>query len=132
MEEVVRINCADIWQQNRQADQEFFGFYWKMQGMYADRDYGRKICIHEAAHALYLEKDGREVCFRGPAILYDNRTNKYYAIGAMVDGGHDWMPNTKELLFQPPKQLVAGGVAVRKFLNVDAAGDETDHRQFIE
>jgi hypothetical protein len=114
-----------------QIDQEFLALYWKMQEMYTDLNYGRKVCIHEAAHALYLEKGGREVSFYGPAILYENRTNKYHSIGAMVDGGYDWMPNTKELLFEHAKQLVAGGVAVRKFLNVDEAGDETDHRQFI-
>jgi hypothetical protein len=132
MKEVIRINCADIWAKNRQAEPEFLALYWKMQGMYTDRDYGRKICIHEAAHVLYLETDGREVHFGGPAILYDNRTQKYYPIGAMIDGGYDWMPNTKELLFKHAKHLVAGGVAVRKFLNVDEAGDETDHRQFVE
>jgi hypothetical protein len=132
MKEVVRINCADVWKQKKQADQEFLALYWKMQEMYANRAYGRKICIHEAAHALYLEADGHEVNFFGPAIIYEGRTQTYYPIGAVVDGGHGWMPNTEELLLKHAKHLVAGGVAVRKFLKVEQAGDETDYRQFID
>jgi hypothetical protein len=132
VQEVVRINCSDVQAKHKQADEKFLALYWKMQGKYADRNYGRKICIHEAAHALYLEAEGHEVWFHSPAIIYEGHTQKYYPIGAIVDGGHGWMPNTEELVFKHAKHLVAGGVAVRKFLKIEDAGDETDHRQFID
>lgn len=131
--EIVHINCADVVLKGRQADPRFVDLYHYLQQKYRDLEFGRKVCLHEAAHAVYMERvEHQAVRFIGPAILYNENTDKFIAIGALVDGGFVWAPASEETLFQEAKVRAAGGVAVRKLLNHDVAGDEQDRNGFME
>jgi hypothetical protein len=131
--DVVHINCADVVLKGRQADSRFIGLYHYMQQKYRDPEFGKKVCLHEAAHAIYMGRaEHQAIRFIGPAILYNENTDEFIAIGALVDGGFVWAPASEETLFQEAKIRAAGGLAVRKLLNHDDAGDEQDRRGFLE
>jgi hypothetical protein len=132
--EHVRINYADVVQHNLERNPNFLALYWEMQDSFADREFGRKVCLHEAAHAVFMEKSGVPgIKFYGPAIVCDDARRKFVTIGALVEGGDT--PNVKvdeHWILENAKHAAAGGVAVRKLLKADEAGDERDFERWIE
>jgi hypothetical protein len=132
--ECVRINYADVERRGRQTDPNFLAIYWDMQGSFADREFGRKVCLHEAAHAVFMEKSGvPNVKFYGPGIVCDHVNGKFVPIGALVQGGDTPDVNVDEhWILENAKHAAAGGVAVRKFLQANELGDERDYERWIE
>jgi len=61
-----------------------------MQDRFGDRQYGYRVCLHEAAHAILMEQSGiKNVHFSGPAILFDLERNPrtgFVPAGAMASG----------------------------------------------
>src|ERR1700684_1477981 len=88
--EHVRIDVSQIVARHKQTDEAFKRLYWDMQDRFGDRQYGYRVCLHEAAHAILMEQSGiKNVRFSGPAILFDLEKNPktgFFPIVAMASG----------------------------------------------
>jgi hypothetical protein len=76
-----------------------------------DKDYRLKVCVHEAAHAIYMERAGFVPVLHGPVIFYYSDTDIFEsgearASGVAKEGGVD----TDTLAMA--RWYVAGGVAI--------------------
>lgn len=102
---------------------------------FSNKDYGYKVCLHEAAHAIFMELDGiKNVRFSGPEIYYNFETDTFGATSARVTG--DDQPDAivdDDGTFIKTKHIVAGGVAVRKLfsLNENESGEGGDYADFL-
>jgi hypothetical protein len=131
--EHVQINYQDVIQRGLAQDQRFLQLYWDMQASFGDREYGRRVCLHEAAHAVLMEQDGiNNVRFAGPDIIYDVAHNTFAGSSARAIG--DDQPNAivdDAYIFKITSHMVAGGVALRNIANFcDEVGDSGDYAQF--
>ena len=132
-EEPVKINCDDIVKCGMQGDPRFLAIWQKIQKLYSNPEFGRKVCLHEAAHAHFMEKNGvPHVTFHGPIITYNPITDEFEPEGAFVDGGiTPHVQTTEKSILEYAKEATAGGVAVTKFMPVEKAGDNLDFQRFL-
>jgi hypothetical protein len=105
-----------------------------MQAAFADIQFGRRVCLHEAAHAILMEQDGvQNVRFFGPEITYDrSKDDLFQRIDGRATGDEDEAVEvTEERMFQKCVHSAAGGVALRKFALDQGkdSGDEDDYLQ---
>ena len=109
--EHVKIKCDSVTRFGKQQDQRFLMLYWDMQDQFGDRNYGRNVCLHEAAHSEIMERDGiKNVRFAGPEIIYDPRTDQFTATSAQAIGNDT--PNAvvdDNFIFMIVCHAVAGG-----------------------
>src|SRR5271156_139729 len=129
--EHVKIGWDDIARRGMEKDSRFLTLYWSMQKEFGDRSYGRKVCLHEAAHAELMEQDGiQNVRFAGPAINYDAASKRFNARSAVAMG--DDQPNAiadDDFIFKIVCHMAAGGVSLR-LKNIAEAGDDEDFEDF--
>jgi hypothetical protein len=129
--EQVAINCDGVTRFGRQHDPRFLNLYWEMQASFSDRNYGREVCLHEAAHAELMEQDGIEnVRFAGPDIAYNPFTNIFIPSSARAIG--DDQPHAQvddDYIFMIVCHMVAGGVALR-LAGIAGVGDDGDFECF--
>jgi hypothetical protein len=129
--ENVKINCDGVSRFGKQEDRRFVMLYWDMQDRFGDRDYGRNVCLHEAAHAEIMEQDGiQNVRFAGPDIAYDPRADRFIPSSARAIG--DDQPNAvadDNYIFMIVCHMVAGGVALR-LAGIAETGDDGDFQDF--
>ncbi len=115
MEEVVTIDCKRVVSWFKHEDPQFTELYRRMQTSFADENYGYRVCLHEAAHAVFMELDGiKNVRFTGPEIIYDRTIDRCVGAGGRATG--DDQPEveiTDEYIFKRTMQMAAGGVALR-------------------
>ncbi len=127
----VQIDYASVARFGKLQDQRFLRLYSDMQRDFADRSYGRKVSLHEAAHAELMEQDGiQNVRFVGPDIIYDPRGDNFIASSARAIG--DDQPNayvTDDYIFMIVCHMVAGGVALR-LAGEKETGDKADFEDF--
>jgi hypothetical protein len=129
----VRIEISEV-PVAEQRQPRFQEVYDEMQTAFADRQFGRRVCLHEAAHSILMEQDGvKNVRFFGPEIIYDrSRENPFQRVDGRVRGDDDEsIEVTKAAMFQKCVHSAAGGVALRKFapeLEEDT-GDGNDYRK---
>jgi hypothetical protein len=127
----IQINCDNVTRFGTQQDQRFIMLYWDMQDRFGDKNYGRQVCLHEAAHAVLMEQDGiKNVKFAGPDISYDPSTNRFIAISARAIG--DDMPNAivnDDFIFMIVCHTAAGGAALRS-AGIPETGDDEDFQDF--
>jgi hypothetical protein len=130
--EHVRINRDDVVRQGRQTDPRFIELYRRMQAALSDREYGYRVCLHEAAHAVLMEQDGiKNVQFSGPEITYDPSNDDFSGAYGRAEGDPESFQVTEALMFRKCLHSAAGGVALRKFAAVQKkdAGDGDDYAQ---
>jgi hypothetical protein len=130
--EHVRINRDDVVRQDRQTDPRFIDLYRRMQASLSDREYGYRVCLHEAAHAVLMEQDGiKNVRFSGPEITYDPSNDEFSGAYGRAEGDPEPVQVIETLMFRKCVHSAAGGVALRKFGAVQEkdAGDGDDYRQ---
>jgi hypothetical protein len=131
----VEINCDHVVSWLKHEDPRFKALCNRMQTDFADRDYGYRICLHEAAHALLMELDGlKNVRFYGPEIYYNFMIDEFGANGARVHA--DDQPDAvvdDAYKFMATMHAVAGGVALRKLKGLEGkeAGDGGDYADFL-
>jgi hypothetical protein len=129
--ENVKINCDNVTRFGKQEDRQFLTLYWDMQDRFGNRDYGRQVCLHEAAHAEIMEQDGiQNVRFAGPDITYDPSTNKFIPSSARAIG--DDQPNAvvdDNYIFTIVCHMAAGGAALR-LAGIAETGDDGDFQDF--
>jgi hypothetical protein len=131
----VKINCDHVLSWFKHEDPRFKELYEKMQRDFANRDFGYKVCLHEAAHAVLMELDGiKNVRFSGPEIYYNFRADAFAAAGARVTG--DDQPDAivdDDYKFMMTKHMVAGSIALRKFMGFEEneAGGGGDYADFL-
>jgi|SRR6267378_591249 len=133
--EHVRINYADVIVNGKQQDPEFLKVYWAMQGRFSDEDFGYRVCLHEAAHAVLMEQDGiKNVRFEKPAILYRPSDGSFRSLAAMVHGDDTPDKSVDEArLLTLTTHAVAGGIVLQEYcgLKPEQTGSEHDYRQFL-
>jgi hypothetical protein len=119
----------------RQHRSDFKERFRKLQDAFADRQYGYRVCLHEAAHAILMEQEGiANVRFSGPGIKYDYLNDLLSPEGARVTGDDSPLqPLTEAWLLKKAMQMAAGGVALRKYEGTpdQDCGDGTDYEQFL-
>lgn len=130
----VKINCDDVVKSGMQKDPRFLDIYEQIQKLFSNPKYGRKVCLHEAAHAHFMEKNGvPHITFHGPVITYNPITGKFDMEGAFVDGGvTPDVPATEKSILEYAKEGAAGGVAVTKFMPEEKTGDNLDFQRFLQ
>jgi hypothetical protein len=131
----VLINCDHVVSWFKHEDPRFKRLYERMQNDFANQDFGYRVCLHEATHAVLMEIDGlKNVRFSGPEIYYDFGTDAFVAAGARVtcDDQPDAIVND-EYKFMMTRHMVAGGVALRKFkgLKEEETGSRGDFADFL-
>lgn len=132
--EHVRINYTDVILQGKHHDSDFLAVYWKLQNRFATREYGHKVCLHEAAHAILMEQDGiKNVRFEKPAILYNPVNGKFPVFGPIVHGGPTPGETDHASILAEGVRAAAGGIAVQEYLGVrpEESGANIDYRQFM-
>lgn len=87
------------------------------------------ICLHEAAHAVYMERTGAKVIFHSPVALYDPQNDTFGMAAAGVHG--DFGTGVKVDSLAMARYFAAGGVAKRVLTKLtedsfDDGGDEQD------
>jgi hypothetical protein len=133
--EHVRINYADVILNGKQHDPEFLKVYWAMQDRFSDEDFGYRVCLHEAAHAVLMEQDGiKNVRFEKPAVFYRPSDGSFPRLGAMVHG--DDTPDKavdEARLLTLATHAAAGGIALQEYFGVkpEQTGCEHDYSQFL-
>jgi hypothetical protein len=131
----VPINCDHVVSWFKHEDARFKHLYERMQEDLSNEDFGYRICLHEAAHAVLMEMDGlKNVKFSGPEIYYNFNADAFSAAGARVTC--DDQPNAivdDAYKFMMTRHMVAGGVALRKFhgLKVEETGNNGDLADFL-
>jgi len=132
--EVVVIDCEHVASWSKCDDPRFEKLYREMQASFADMRYGYRVCLHEAAHAVFMELHGvKNVRFTGPEIVYDYSLNKFCGAGARATGDDEpEVAITDEYLFTRAMHAAAGGVVLRVLKGVKDkdAGDDCDYRKF--
>jgi hypothetical protein len=127
----VQIDCASVARFGKLQDNRFLRLYSEMQRSFADRSYGREVCLHEAAHAELMEQDGiQNVRFAGPDIAYNPRADEFIPSSGRAIG--DDQPNATvndDFIFMIVCHMVAGGVALRVAGKIEA-GDDADFEDF--
>ena len=127
----VQIDCTSVARFGKLRDPRFLRLYSDMQHDFEDRNYGREVCLHEAAHAELMEQDGiQNVRFAGPDIIYDRASDKFIASSARAIG--DDQPNATvndNYIFMIVCHMVAGGVALRLAGRIET-GDSSDFDDF--
>jgi hypothetical protein len=84
--EVVTIDCTHVISWFKHENPQFKDLY-RMQASFADKNYGYRVCLHEATHAVFMELDGiKNVRFTGPEIIYDYITDKCLGAGGRATG----------------------------------------------
>jgi hypothetical protein len=131
--EHVKINCDDVTRLHLEQDPRFLKLYWNMQRDFGDRNYGREVCLHEAAHAVLMEQDGiKNVRFAGPDIVYNPFRRDFDGSSARAIG--DDQPDAvvdDNYIFKIVQHMAAGGVALRLLANIqDDVGDRGDYEDF--
>ena len=98
-----------------------------------DEKYRRKACIHEAAHAIYMERAGLVPTLHGPVDFYDAPIDTFYCGDAGVDANASGGSVDVEILAMA-RWYAAGGVAVSVLIGDDweptDPGDEQDFEDF--
>src|SRR5262245_36151633 len=62
----VKIDCEGVIRRGLQHRRDFVELYRDMQKAFRDQAYAYEVCLHEAAHAVLMEKDGiQNVRFSG-------------------------------------------------------------------
>jgi hypothetical protein len=131
----VLINCDHVVSWFKHEDPRFKHLYEKMQNDFANQDFGHRVCLHEAAHAVLMEMDGlKNVKFSGPEIYYSFGTDTFGGAGARVtfDDQPDAVVNDA-YKFMMTRHMVAGGIALRKFegLKDTETGSGGDFADFL-
>jgi hypothetical protein len=139
--EHVRIDVSQIVARNKQTDEEFKRLYRDMQDRFGDRQYGYRVCLHEAAHAILMEQSGiKNVHFSGPAILFDLERNPrtgFVPAGAMASGDDTPMQRINvNWILEVLIHSAAGGIALRDYEGIpledsDLSGADDDYRIFF-
>lgn len=133
-QEVVEIDCKHVVSWFKHEDPRFKELHRRMQVSFGDKDYGYRVCLHEAAHAVFMEADGiKNVRFSGPEILYDYTTDTFVGSGGRATG--DDQPEieiTDEYIFKRTMHAAAGGVALCVLAAVEGeeTGEGGDYREF--
>jgi hypothetical protein len=132
--EVVAIDCKHVVSWFKHEDSQFKELYRRMQASFEDKNYGYRVCLHEAAHAVLMELDGiKNVRFTGPEIIYDQTIDRCVGAGGRATG--DDQPEveiTDEYIFQRTMHMAAGGVALRMLGGAKAedTGEGGDYQDF--
>jgi len=134
-EAVVEIDCSGVAKYGYMTHPVFVKFYWDIQKDFSDHEFGRRVCVHEAAHALLMEADCiQNVRFLGPAIWFNQESKQFEGRGAMVLGD-DMPPGTEitaDLILNVSTHAAAGGVWLADVEGVvDAQGEERDYNDFL-
>jgi hypothetical protein len=115
-----------IWQERTR----FIAIRAQINKTYSDPNLIQQIAVHEAAHAIYLEKAGTiGIRFFGPKILFDiTKADPFDFENASVQGsGHDGK-QTFDIawVLRGTKACLAGGIAVRELTRVSDGGESGD------
>jgi hypothetical protein len=133
--EAIKIDTSDV-PQKMLADPLFLFCLADVRAKLADPNEVKAICIHEAAHLLYMTKAGmRDPEFSGPKIVYNPQTGRFDRYGATVrcpnrDEKHISTLTVIDWVFQLAKAHAAGGVAIRLLANYTGSGDSEDRENF--
>lgn len=105
--------------------------WWKeaVEPALKDKTNRAGVCLHEAAHAVYLERAGAKAIFHPPTVLYDPRNDTFGMAAAGVHGEFGTGAKVDSLVMA--RYFVAGGVAKRVLTKLtedsfDDGGDEQD------
>jgi hypothetical protein len=119
---------------DKQKDVRFLNLLATLQVLCANPQYITARYVHEAAHAIYLERAGAVgVKLRGAQIVYDSKLDRFDHTGASVKGtGYNGQYGTDHFawVIAMAKTHVAGGIAVRKLIAVLDPGDDDDRKHF--
>ena len=132
--EVVTIDCTHVISLFKHENPQFKDLYRRMQASFADKNYGYRVCLHEATHAVFMELDGiKNVRFTGPEIIYNYIIDKCVGAGGRATG--DDQPEVKitdDYIFERTMHAAAGGVGLRVLRGVDGkdTGEDGDYRDF--
>ncbi len=137
--EVVAIDIKHAVSWFKHQDPQSKELYQRMQVSFTDRNYGYRVCLHEAAHAVFMELDGIEnVRFTGPEIFYDYSIDKCVGATARATGDdHPEVAITDEYIFKRSMHAAAGGVALRVLAGVEdqdtgEGGDYPDFKRLYQ
>src|SRR5229473_2261363 len=120
----------------KRSDPRFIGLLNYMQRRLSNPNEITAICIHEAAHALFLQIAGMQnFTFSGPQITYDQATNTFDYTGASVKGT-DWNTgylttiNAGQWVTAAALAYVGAGIAVEELTSRTDNGDFGDRKNF--
>jgi hypothetical protein len=128
----VKIDITQV-PDDRKNDPRFKHEHAKLVTIYSDPDKINNIAVHEAAHAIYLERAGTvNIKFHGPRIEYNVIGDIFdscsaYVQGGGYDGNHQL---NEEWVLAIAKAHAAGGVAALKLTSVGVSGDTGDRDLF--
>lgn len=97
-----------------------------------DKNYRMVTCVHEAGHAVYMEKAGARVVFHGPVAFYDSENDTFDIGTAAVaaDGGSGLSLDALAMA----RWYVAGRIAQKALFGKDLVErrglDESDAHDF--
>ena len=130
----VRINTDYIEQLGLQDEPGFIAARDKLLEKFKDRDFGRKVAIHEAAHAVFMEEMGvSNVELLDAEVDYDAERMKFTPLGPSVYGPIPLATSVDAARILAEAEVAcAGGVAVRMFCGAASVGDAIDYRRFEE
>jgi hypothetical protein len=120
--------------EDKQKDARFVQLLASLQILCSSAEYITARYVHEAAHAIYLERAGATgVQFSGARIVYDSKLDRFDHAGASVKGtGYNGKYGSDVLgwVSAMAKVHASGGIAVRKLTGVADPGDEGDREHF--
>jgi hypothetical protein len=94
-----------------------------------DGTYRMKVCLHEAAHAIYIERAGGQAILHLPVAFYDARDDTFDVGGAAVAAHFEKEVAVDGLVMA--RWYVAGGVAQQSLISgCTEAEDEQDFEVF--
>ena len=98
-----------------------------------DEEHRRKMCVHEAAHAIYMERAGLVPTLRGPVAFYNSTTDTFNCGDAGVDANAGGGSVDVDILAMT-RWYAAGGVAISVLIGDDGdpidPGGEQDFEDF--
>jgi hypothetical protein len=107
--EAIEMNCCEVMQ---------------------DPKYRVQVCVHEAAHAIYLRRAGAtQLVYHGPVVLYDASKDEFEVGTAGIQGTFP-SEGVDLPLRVVARWHVAGGIAKRLLTDASDAGDEQDFEVF--
>jgi hypothetical protein len=129
----VFINKSTVPRKHRK-DPRILGLEADLRDQFCDAQHRREVCIHEAAHEIYMRRAGFGVIRKGPSIQWCPESRRVFTSGACVQ-----IQITRETrkadgrLETVAKFMAAGGVAASSLCSkVGNFGDEEDFLRFVQ
>jgi hypothetical protein len=126
----VRIKVAAVVAHCKEEDPRFVDLYGRMKKDFADEQFVKRVCLHEAAHAELMEQDGiPNIEFVGPDIIYNPYTDRFIATGARVFANDPNAVVDDDYILRAATHGAAGGIALEMAGYTDT-GDTGDFEDF--